>query len=147
LEIIEAMDQNCIFCKIINREIPSSIVFENEQVMAIMDIRPINEGHVLVMPKACYQFLHQLPAEINQELFRIVTEIEKSLWQTEGIRCEGTNILQNNGRIAGQEVNHVHFHVIPRFTGDDFKFKYQAKRPSREALNQLSENIKLQMQG
>ncbi|MBK9453199.1 MAG: HIT family protein, partial [Bacteroidetes bacterium] len=69
-----------------------------------------------------------------------------SLWHTDGIRCEGTNILQNNGRSAWQEVNHVHFHIIPRFTGDDFKIKYEAKRPTRDALNQLADKIKMQLQ-
>ncbi len=140
------MDTNCIFCKISKKEIPASVVFENENILAFMDIRPINEGHVLVMPKTCHQFLHQLPTELAQELFSVVTEIEKSLWHTEGIRCEGTNILQNNGRSAWQEVNHVHFHIIPRFTGDDFKIKYEAKRPTRDALNQLADKIKMQLQ-
>ena len=139
------MEKNCIFCRIAKKELPSSIVFENDRVIAIMDIQPINEGHVLVMPKICLQYLHQLPTALSQELFSVVTEIEKSLWSVEGLNCEGTNILQNNGRCAWQEVEHVHFHIIPRFTGDDFKIKYQAKRPSREALNQLSEKIKLQM--
>jgi histidine triad (HIT) family protein len=143
---IQSMNQNCIFCRIINREIPASVVFENEQVMAIMDIRPINMGHVLVMPKACYPTLHQTPTAVSQELFRVVTEVERSLWEIDGLACEGTNILQNNGRSAWQEVEHVHFHIIPRFTGDDFKIKYQAKRPSREELDQLSNKIRLQMQ-
>jgi histidine triad (HIT) family protein len=140
------MNPNCIFCRIANKEIPASIVFENDQVMAIMDIRPINVGHVLVMPKACYPTLHQTPTALIQELFRVVTEIEHSLWKVDGLVCEGTNILQNNGRSAWQEVEHVHFHIIPRFAGDDFKIKYQAKRPAREALDLLSAKIKLQMQ-
>lgn len=136
------MEKECVFCKIIKKELSVSVVFENERVLAIMDIQPINEGHVLVLPKNCYQFLHQVPTELSQELFRIVTDIEKTLWHIEGVVCEGTNILQNNGRSAWQEINHVHFHIIPRFAGDNFKIKYQAKRPTREALNELSDKIK-----
>ena len=145
LKFQQTMEKACVFCKIIKKELPSSIVFENEQVMAIMDIQPINEGHVLVLPKNCYQFLNQVPTALSQELFRIVTEIEKALWNIEGLPCEGTNILQNNGRSAWQEINHVHFHIIPRFTGDNFKIKYQPKRPTRESLNELSDKIKLQI--
>ncbi|MBX7242735.1 MAG: HIT domain-containing protein [Bacteroidia bacterium] len=139
------MEKGCVFCRIIQKELPASIVFENEQVMAIMDIQPINEGHVLVFPKECHPFLHRLPSALSQELFRVVTGIEKSLWHIEGIACEGTNLLQNNGRSAWQEINHVHFHIIPRFAGDNFKIKYQAKRPSREALNELSDKIRTQI--
>ena len=144
--IKQIMEKECVFCKIIQKELPASIVFENERVMVIMDIQPINEGHILVMPKNCYQFLHQVPAELSQELFRVVTEVEKTLWHIEGIVCEGTNILQNNGRCAWQEVNHVHFHIIPRFAGDNFKIKYQPKRPTREALNELADKIKSQIE-
>ncbi len=136
------MEKECIFCKISANTLKASVVFENEHIIAIMDIQPINEGHVLVMPKKCYQLLHQLPIELSQELFRVVAEIEKTLWHIEGISCEGTNILQNNGRSAWQEINHVHFHIIPRFTGDNFKIKYQSKRPTRESLDELSDKIK-----
>lgn len=143
--IKQNMEQHCIFCQITKKELPASVVFENEQVIAIMDIQPINEGHIVVLPKYCYQFLYQLPSKLSQELFRVVTEIEKTLWNIEGLLCEGTNILQNNGRCAWQEINHVHFHIIPRFAGDNFKIKYQAKRPTREVLNQLSDKIKIKM--
>lgn len=139
------MEKSCIFCQIIRKELPASVVFENERIMAIMDIQPINEGHVLVFPKSCYPFLHQLPEALSQELFGVVTNIEKTLWHIEDIVCEGTNILQNNGRSAWQEVDHVHFHIIPRFAGDNFKIKYQAKRPTREALNQLSDKINMEI--
>jgi histidine triad (HIT) family protein len=135
------MENKCIFCSIIKGELPASVVFEDDEILAIMDIQPINIGHVLVMPKTCYQFLHQVPASLAQKLFTTVATVEKALWQTEDIICEGTNILQNNGRSAWQEVNHVHFHVIPRFAGDNFRIKYQAKRPERADLEQIANKI------
>jgi histidine triad (HIT) family protein len=135
------MESKCIFCSIIKGELPASIVFEDDQILAIMDIQPINTGHVLVMPKTCYQLLHHLPASLAQKLFDTVAVVEKALWETEDIVCEGTNILQNNGRSAWQEVNHVHFHIIPRFSGDNFKIKFQAKRPERAELDILSQKI------
>ena len=140
------MEKNCIFCSIAQKKLPASIVFENERVLAIMDIQPINEGHILVMPKKCYHFLYQVPTDLSQELFRVVTEIEKTLWHIEDIVCQGTNILQNNGRSAGQVISHVHFHIIPRFVGDNLKIKYQVKHATRETLHELSNKIKAQLQ-
>lgn len=118
-----------------------TIVFEDDDLLAIMDIQPINMGHVLVMPKTCYPLLHLVPAHLSQKLFNTVASIEKALWEIDYITCEGTNILQNNGRSAWQEINHVHFHIIPRFAGDQFKIKYQPKRPEREELELIAQKI------
>lgn len=139
--ITQKMENKCIFCSIIKGDLPASVVYEDEDLLAIMDIRPINPGHVLVMPKSCYQYLHQVPHNLTQKLFNTVARIEKALWETEGIICEGTNILQNNGRSAWQEINHVHFHVIPRFSGDGFKIKFQSKSLEREELEQTAKKI------
>ena len=136
------MEHSCVFCKIIRGDLPSSIVYENEQVMAIMDIQPINAGHVLVLPKTCYETMREVPADLALALFAVVKQVEQSLWEVEGMVCEGTNILQNNGRSAWQEVKHVHFHVIPRFAGDNFRIKYQAKHPAKSELDTLANAIK-----
>lgn len=82
-----------------------------------MDINPINPGHVLVMPRQHYAQLREVPTEVGQALFSAVTQIEKVLWNLPDIQCEGTNVIQNNGRAAWQDVFHVHFHVIPRIKG------------------------------
>lgn len=129
---------SCVFCRIIRRELPASIVYEDDTVLAIMDINPINQGHVLVMPKHCCQSLQELPDTTAQQVFAVVKKVEAALWQAGDIACEGTNILQNNGRSAWQDVFHVHFHVIPRFAGDGFKIKYQAGRPTRTELDQMA---------
>lgn len=137
------METTCIFCKIIKGDLPASIVFENDEIIAIMDIQPINIGHVLVMPKQCYTTLREVPTALAQKIFGVVSKIEKAIWNIEGVQCEGTNILQNNGRSAWQEVYHVHFHIIPRFAGDNFRIKYKPKHPKRTELDNLSKIIQL----
>ncbi len=139
------MEHSCVFCRIVNGRLPASKVYEDEEVLAIMDINPINNGHLLVMPKQCYTLLKDVPNELALKVFAVLLKIEKVMWDIEGVRCEGTNVLQNNGKSAWQEVNHVHFHIIPRFKSDSFKIKYEMKKPSRATLQLLSERIKEQL--
>lgn len=131
----------CVFCKIIEGALPSSVVCETADAIAIMDIQPIAQGHVLVMPKQHFATLREVPQALAHSLFDLALQIEKSLWETEGIACEGTNILQNNGRSAWQDVHHVHFHVIPRFAGDNFRIKYQPGKPTRAELDAVAGRI------
>lgn len=138
----QTMEDACVFCRIVSGELPASKVYENDEVLAVMDIQPINLGHVLVMPKQCYQHINQMPNDLSHKVFDVVLAVEKALWQTEGVTCQGTNILQNNGEAAWQEVFHVHFHVIPRFETDSFNIRYHASRPSRTALDDLAGRIK-----
>lgn len=128
------MNDSCIFCKIIRGELPASVVAETDTVLAIMDIHPINAGHVLVMPKTCFQHLRQMPEDVASEVFAVVKKVEQALWNTPGIACEGTNIIQNNAKAAGQDVFHVHFHVVPRTTGDGFRFVLPSRKYSRAEL-------------
>ncbi|MCC7506542.1 MAG: HIT family protein [Saprospiraceae bacterium] len=136
------MHNNCIFCRIIARELPASIVYEDEAVIAFMDLYPINPGHVLVVPKAHYASLRELPADLGLKVFSVVKAVEQALWTAEGIHCEGTNVLQNNGRSAWQDVFHVHFHVIPRLQSDNFKVKIPVNKPERAELDEVSARIK-----
>ena len=133
---------SCVFCKIIQGELPSSIVHENEHVIAFLDINPINPGHVLIVPKQHYGSLKEVPTETAMQLFKVVLDVEKAVWIADGVRCEGTNLLQNNGKSAWQDVFHVHFHVIPRFKGDNFKVKIEAGKPSREELDTMATHIR-----
>lgn len=129
---------SCVFCKIIKGALPASVVYEDETTLAIMDINPINKGHVLIMPKKHYASLREMPEQEANHLMSVVAKVEKAVWELEDIACTGTNILQNNGRHAWQDVFHVHFHVIPRFEGDGFKIKFQAGKPEREVLDQMA---------
>ena len=90
---------DCIFCKIIQGEVPASKVYEDEEVIAFMDLFPIHEGHVLVVPKQHYATLREVPLGLAEKLTKVVVQLERSIWES-GLTCEGTNILQNNGKAA-----------------------------------------------
>lgn len=132
---------DCIFCKIIHRELPASIVYEDDIAMAFMDIRPINKGHVLVVPKAHYAYLHELDEVTGAHLFKIAMRIDRAL-RASDVRVEGTNILQNNGRVAFQEVFHVHLHIIPRLRGDQMRLVLRTvPTPKRSELDATAAEI------
>ncbi|RDI47868.1 HIT family protein [Falsibacillus pallidus] len=110
---------DCIFCKIINGDIPSSKVFENEHVMAFLDISQVTKGHTLVIPKVHKENLYELTPEIAANLFEAVPQIANAIKQE--FNPIGLNVLNNNGEHAGQSVFHFHMHLIPRYgKGDGF---------------------------
>jgi len=98
----------CIFCKIIKGDIPSFKLFESERVLAFLDIQPLSQGHALVVPKAHGSKLTDIPDDQLEEVLPVVKKLAKVTGS------ENYNILQNNGRLAHQEVDHVHFHMIPK---------------------------------
>lgn len=111
--------ENCIFCKIINGEIPSAKVFENEHVLAFLDISQVTKGHTLVIPKLHEENIYELKPETAKELFSVVPKIANAI--KEAYQPLGLNILNNNGKDAGQAVFHYHLHLIPRYgKGDGF---------------------------
>ena len=101
-----------IFTKILNGDIPSHKVYEDEQVYAFLDIGPLSEGHTLVIPKEAKAYLHELSDESAAAVGRAMPRIARAVMKVTG--CETYNVLQNNGAVAGQAVFHVHFHIIPR---------------------------------
>ncbi|MGE8205137.1 HIT family protein [Heyndrickxia sp. NPDC080065] len=110
---------DCIFCKIVNGEIPSAKVFENEHVVAFLDISQVTTGHTLVIPKIHKENIYELTPEIASNLFEIVPKIANAL-KTE-FEPIGMNLVNNNGEHAGQSVFHFHLHLIPRYgKGDGF---------------------------
>jgi len=111
------MASKTIFEKIRDREIPSRIVHETDSVIAFLDAHPLAAGHTLVVPKEPYEHLQELPAELSTELFEVVHELTPVV--EEAVEADATTIGINNGEAAGQEVPHVHVHIIPRFEGDD----------------------------
>ena len=132
--------QDSIFTKIVAGEIPCHRVFENERVLAFLDITPLSEGHTLVIPKRQAERLEDLPSEDTAEVARQLGRIAKRVCAVTG--AEGYNILQNNGRVAGQEVPHVHFHIIPRRAGDGLGYRWNAKPADHDALADLALRIK-----
>ena len=109
-------DENCIFCKIANGEIPSRTVFEDEQFRVFLDLGPATKGHALVVPKDHYKDLFAVPADVLSAAILTAQKVGASL--KEKLQADGVNIVQNNGAAAGQTVDHFHIHIIPRYTGD-----------------------------
>ncbi len=107
---------DCIFCKIVAGEIPSEKIYEDEVVLAFLDIQPATRGHALVIPKAHHENLVATPLPLLEALIAAVQKIAAAAVRATG--AEGFNVLQSNNRCAGQEVPHVHFHVVPRKSGD-----------------------------
>lgn len=129
-------DDKCIFCKIIEKSIPSKVLFENDKNLAFLDIFPISKGHTIVIPKNHYNNLEEIPNNELSELFEIVKKV--SILLHKKLKVDGYNILQNNFRAAGQVVNHFHVHIIPR-SNEDGKFKLLTpkKQAKEEELNQI----------
>jgi diadenosine tetraphosphate (Ap4A) HIT family hydrolase len=136
------MSNDCVFCGILSGEIESSVVAEDEYAFAFMDKRPINAGHVLVVPRRHSAQLSDLSEDEAANVFRLVHRVASALPKS-GIRCEGYRLSQANGAAAGQEVFHVHFHVVPRFRGDAERLVVDPNRPrfGREELNRCANSI------
>ena len=111
------MNDNCIFCKIIDGKIPSSTVYEDEYFKAIMDISPANKGHVVLLAKKHFENIYELDQETAIHGLPVIQKVAKAMREVVG--CEGINILQNNGTVAGQTVFHYHVHLIPRREKDE----------------------------
>ena len=138
----------CIFCQIVEGILPSSNVHEDEIFLAFMDIQPVNPGHILVIPKAHFVDLTDLPAYTGAHLFQVAQRIVLGLPKT-GIKMEGANLFLAHGEAAGQEVFHVHLHVIPRFASDGFGFRFgpnYSNLPERHELDAIATQIKKQLE-
>lgn len=110
------MEQNCIFCKIANGEIPSATIYEDEEFRAILDLGPASKGHALILPKTHAANLFELPDETAAKAMILAKKLGRKL--QEGLHADGLNVVQNNGEAAGQTVFHFHMHLIPRYEKD-----------------------------
>ncbi len=113
---------DCIFCKIIAGEIPSTTIYEDDDVKAILDVNPAARGHVIVLPKKHAENIFAVDDEDLKKAICVAKKIATAV--KKAYNCDGVNILQNNGEAAGQSVFHLHIHVIPRFTGDTVNMKW-----------------------
>ncbi len=132
-------DQNCIFCKIANGEIPSRTVCENDLFRVILDNGPATEGHALVLPKEHYSNLFDIPADVAAEAMK--TAQKAALLLKDKLGADGLNIVQNNGETAGQTVHHFHIHVIPRYASDRQNILWKPTSPTPEELDQVLSKI------
>jgi histidine triad (HIT) family protein len=132
---------DCVFCDIIARKLPGSIVYEDDLCIAFMTIEPVNPGHVLVMPKKHVPAMSDMDEETGTHLFKITLRVQQAIRQS-GVKCEGTNLFLADGEAAFQEVMHLHMHVFPRFVGDAFKLEADwSVKPPREELDAIATSI------
>jgi len=131
---------DCIFCRIIAGDIPSARLLEDECALAFLDIGPLAEGHVLLIPKSHYETIDEMPADEAAGLMRHLPALVRAVQAATG--CEGVNVLQNNGRVANQLVGHVHVHVIPRRPADEFHFNWPAGNYAEGRMDEIAEAIR-----
>lgn len=134
------MAGDCIFCRIVKGELPCAKLFENEQVLTFLDIGPLNPAHTLVIPKQHFTLLDDCPDEVLTAVMHAVAQVGPVV--KEVAQADGYNVLNNNGRAAGQVVDHVHFHVIPRHAGDGVLGHWPAKEYAPGQIEQLGEQIR-----
>lgn len=135
---------SCVFCDIVHGTAQSSTVYADDTVVAFMDIQPVNEGHLLVVPRTHAPQLSDLDEETGAQLLRVAMRLSDAIRRS-GVRCEGVNLFLADGEAAGQEVFHVHLHLIPRFQGDGFGFRFgpdYGVLPGRARLEQVAAGIR-----
>lgn len=130
---------NCIFCKIANGEIPSKTLYEDEEFRVILDLGPATKGHALILPKNHYANLFELPEEKAGEVMRLAKRMVMKM--KEKLGCEGFNLVQNNGDLAGQTVFHFHMHLIPRYRADGQTIGWKPQEVSEEELEEVKNQI------
>ena len=133
-------NDECIFCKIANGEIPSACIYENKEFRVILDVGPATRGHVLILTKEHYDNIFEIDAETAGRLFSLASVVARAMKKT--LNCDGMNILQNNGTIAGQTVFHFHLHLIPRYEGDQVKVTWPQGEISDDEKTELVNMIK-----
>lgn len=130
---------DCIFCKIANGEIPSRTLYEDEDFRVIMDLAPATKGHALILPKEHADNLYELPEESASKVLVIAKKMVEKI--TDKMQCDGFNLVQNNGEVAGQTVSHFHMHLIPRYREDRQRIGWVPTQPSAEELDEIKERI------
>ncbi len=136
-------DESCVFCRIVRREAPASILHEDDEVLAFLDIRPLNEGHTLVIPKRHYENIYDMPDDLVANIYKLVKRLAVAV--KAATKADGITIIQQNGHAAGQEVFHLHVHVVPRFEGQKLPYFRDIPNSSREQLERTSDMIRLQL--
>ena len=134
----------CIFCRILDGQLPASFVYRDERCAAFMDIQPVNLGHLLVVPVRHAAYLADIDSNAAADLMRVGHGAAAAL-RGSGLPCEGVNLFLADGEAAMQEVFHVHLHVFPRFRGDGFGLKfapeYYTRRPERSQLDEMAATL------
>jgi histidine triad (HIT) family protein len=133
-----------VFCDIIRGDSPASVVYADDLAVAFMDIQPVNPGHLLVVPRVHATYLVDLDEAVGGHLFQVGMRLAQAVRHVH-VRCEGVDLFLADGEAAGQEILHVHLHIIPRFAGDGFGFHFGPKysqRPPRNALDEVAAEVR-----
>jgi diadenosine tetraphosphate (Ap4A) HIT family hydrolase len=131
----------CLFCEIVAGRAPASVVYQDQRVLAFLDIRPVTPGHTLIVPKRHADGLADLDDEDGAQAFRVARRLAGAL-RASGLRCEGVNLFVADGAAAMQEIFHFHLHVFPRYRGDSFRVTADwSQHPTRSELDNLAATI------
>lgn len=133
-------DENCIFCKIANGEIPSKTIYEDDDFRVILDLGPATKGHALILPKEHSANLFELPEETAGKAMKLAKKLGEQM--VTNLKADGLNIVQNNGETAGQTVKHFHLHLIPRYKDDGQNILWKPGEVSADELELIKEQIK-----
>ena len=133
-------DDNCIFCKLANGEIPTATLYEDEDFRVILDASPAAKGHALILPKQHYANLYELDDSVASKVLVLAKKMITKM--TDILGCDGYNIVQNNGEIAGQTVFHFHMHLIPRYEGDNVGITWKPGKLTDEDKEDILSKIK-----
>ena len=132
--------ENCIFCKIANGEIPSATLYEDEDFRVILDLGPASKGHSLILPKSHAANIYELLDEMAAKAMILAKKMATAM--TAALKCDGFNIVQNNGECAGQTVFHFHMHMIPRYENDQVGLGWKMKELKDQERDELLEQLK-----
>ena len=132
-------DDNCIFCKIANGEIPSRTLYEDEKFRVIMDLGPATKGHSLILPKDHYANLYEIPEDLAADAAKLAKKL--AIRMTEKLGADGFNIVQNNNEAAGQTVPHYHVHLIPRYQNDGQHILWKPGQMPAEEMDEILKTI------
>lgn len=132
-------DENCIFCKIANGEIPSRTLYEDDDFRVILDLNPATKGHALILPKEHYKNLYEIDDSTAAKVLPLARKM--AVMMTEKLHCDGFNVIQNNNEIAGQTVFHFHVHLIPRYNDDGQSLVMPACHMTAEQLDAVRDEI------
>lgn len=133
-------DENCIFCKLANGEIPTATVYEDEDFRVILDLNPATRGHALILPKEHFANLFELPEEWTAKAFTLAKRLAGKM--KDALGCDGFNIVQNNGAAAGQTVFHFHIHLIPRYEEDGAGITWPQKTLTDEDKDAILKSLR-----
>ena len=132
-------DANCIFCRIAKGEIPCAKIYEDDNVLAFLDLAPVHHGHTLVIPKNHHKDMLEVPAELGTSIFSALQKVAAAVMKATG--AQGFNVMQNNGLAAGQTVFHIHWHIIPRFDDDSLEMWEQGSYPDAAAMQAMAASV------